>query len=532
MRLNRTLPAGPVAIVQDQNNMQVLASLSAAAEAKGLRPGQPLRDAMAMCPTLVTRLSNPQAEAAFLTNLRRWAGKYSPWVATEPPASLAIDLTGCAHLFGGEELLLQNVETDCADLGLTVHSGIADTLGAAWALARYAGQPVQLARTGDAVDQEAPATRARAVKRRNWERGGPPPRLAPPGHHTGRIASPGQTRTTLAPLPIAALRLDQDSITSLTRLGLRRIGDLAGTPRAALSRRFGRDVVRRLDQALGTEPEPVSPARPAQHFAVRLTLPDPVGLEKDILAGIDRLLPRLADHLRRKQRGARRVRLQAFRTDQTMQWVDIGMARPSSDPDRIRPLLAMKIGDIDAGFGIDILRLEAYVTEPLQPHQHKGHLEATADAVAALTTNTNIDDLIGKIGARIGLDLITRLHPADSHIPEKTSKLLTAAWSEPDNDWPKPTAPRPLMLWRPEPVSADPNPSLPIAFRWRQRELVTACAKGPERIAPEWWLEEPDWRSGVRDYWQVTTTSHERLWLFYAHGASMSAGWFCQGSFA
>lgn len=532
LRLDRGLPGGPLAVVQDQNNMQVLASLSAEAEAEGLRPGQPMRDALAMCPGLVTRLANPQTEAAFLRSLRRWAGKYSPWVSDVPPASLAVDLTGCAHLFGGEEAVLAEVEADCASLGLTVHAGIADTVGAAWALARYAGQPLQMARTGDAVDQEAHATRARATKRRNWERGGPPPRLAPPGQRGTRIAAPGQTRTVLSPLPIAALRLEPDAITSLTRLGLRQVGDLIGIPRAALARRFGKDVMWRLDQALGLEPEPVSPARPALHFAVRLSLPEPIGLQEDILAGIDRLLPRLAERLQQKQWGARRLRLQVFRSDQTMQSIEVGLARPSSNPDRIRPLLAIKLGDIDVGFGIDMLRLEAHVTEPMHAHQHRGHLDAAAEASAKLTANTDIDDLIGKVGARIGLDFITRLHPADSHIPEKTSKPLAAAWSEPANDWPRPATPRPLVLWRPEPVTAEETPALPVSFRWRRQNLTTAQATGPERIAPEWWLDEPDWRSGLRDYWQVTTTSGERLWLYYAHGGALSAGWFCHGSFA
>jgi protein ImuB len=181
LRLDRGRRDGPFAIVAERGNMQVLVSLSAEAEAQGLTPGQPLRDAQAICPALVTRPANPVAEAAFLTALRRWAGKFSPWVAEEPPAALVVDLTGCAHLFGGRPALLDQIGADCADLGLTVHCGIADTLGAAWALARYAGQPVPVARSGDAIDQEAWATRSRAVKRRNWEKGGPAPRIRTAG---------------------------------------------------------------------------------------------------------------------------------------------------------------------------------------------------------------------------------------------------------------------------------------------------------------------------------------------------------------
>ena len=176
LRLDRGLPAGPFAVAGEERNAQVLVSLSAEAEAAGLVRGQPLRDARAMCPELQTRLANPRLDAAFLTALRRWAGKFSPWVAEEPPEALVIDLTGCAHLFGGEAALMQTVTQDCADLGLTVRAGIADTVGAAWALARFAGAGQgDGGRTGDDIMQEARATRSRAARRRHWERGGPAP---------------------------------------------------------------------------------------------------------------------------------------------------------------------------------------------------------------------------------------------------------------------------------------------------------------------------------------------------------------------
>jgi len=171
-RQHRGLPEGPLATVSDLPAGQVLVSLSASAEAAGLAPGQPLRDARAMCPDLVTRTRNAEAEAAFLAALARWAGRFSPWVAPEPPAGLMIDLTGAAHLFGGEEGVLAEIAGDCARLGLSVQAGIADTPGGAWALARHAGGAEGRAhRTGDAIEQEARATRSRAAKR-HWTRGG------------------------------------------------------------------------------------------------------------------------------------------------------------------------------------------------------------------------------------------------------------------------------------------------------------------------------------------------------------------------
>ncbi len=196
----------------------------------------------------------------------------------------------------------------------------------------------------------------------------------------------------------------------------------------------------------------------------------------------------------------------------------------------MRPLLELKLADIDAGFGIDLLRLEAVATEPVQPQQHRGPLEG-----GGASDGRVLEDLIGRLGARLGMEAITRLHPADSHIPEKAETRLAAAWSEPfAGAWPMAAvAPRPaLLLVRPELVQAPDSPAPPTRIRWRRRAFEVRRATGPERIAPEWWLDDPAWRSGVRDYWQVQTQEGPRLWLFYAHGGAVSGGWFCHGVFA
>lgn len=521
----------PFAVVGEARNTQILTSLTSEAEAAGLSRGQPLRDALAMCPGLQTRACNLQAEKAFLSVLARWAGKFSPWVAEESPDALVIDLTGCAHLFGGEAGLIETVETDCVDLGLTIRAGIADTVGAAWALARFADGGAGIVRSGDDIAQEARATRSRAAKRRHWERGGPVSEKSRSDRRASRVAPSGQTRTALAALPVMALRLEAETVATLTRLGLRQIGDLAGQPRAALARRFGRHLVQRLDQALGIEPEPVNPARHRTPFAVRFTFPEPIGLEGDIAAAIEKLLPALAERLRAEGQGARRIRMEWHRSDHTMGWIEVGLARPSAEPDRIRPLLAMKTDEIEAGFGIDAIRIVASVTEPMHASQHRGHADAAQDGAARLSRTAEMDDLLARIGARLGLEAITRLQPAESHIPEKTASVLAAVWSEPAGLWPRPQVPRPIEVWSPELVTADDSSSVPVSFRWRGQVFETRAAAGPERIAPEWWLDDPEWRTGVRDYWRVTTRTGERFWLYYAHGATMSPGWFCQGSF-
>jgi protein ImuB len=291
-------------------------------------------------------------------------------------------------------------------------------------------------------------------------------------------------------------------------------------------------VARRLDQALGRAPEPVSPARPPYVFALRLTFPDPIGTTGDILAGIDRLLPPLCQRLGVAGRGARRVRLTLVRTDGTALERSVGLARPADRPEAIRPLLALRLEEIDAGFGIEVMRLEAVAVEPLTARQHRGQLAVSTDAAARDHGPADaMADLLGRIGARLGLEALTRLHPADSPIPEKSATERAAAFTAPAADWPPPATPRPVLIFPPEPVTPQDTAVPPACFVWRRKPRHRTAAFGPERLAPEWWLDDPAWRSGPRDYWRVETEDGTRLWLYEAKGGELSPGWFAQGVF-
>lgn len=319
--------------------------------------------------------------------------------------------------------------------------------------------------------------------------------------------------------------------------------DLVSLPRAQLARRAGQGVLLRLDQALGQVAEPVAASRPPPVLAVRLTLPEPIALEADVLAGIDRLLPQLSARLRAAGCGARRVRLTLVRTDGRPELREVGLARPSDRPEAIRSLLALRLGEIDAGFGIERIGLAAVAVEPLVPEQKEAAGDGRRGETQALA------DLIGRLAARLGTGAVIRLHPADSHIPEKCATEMAAAFSAPAGPWPTGATLRPILLFPPEPVTADEGCGRregdeagvpPRGFVWRRRRHRRAAAFGPERIAPEWWLDDPAWRSGPRDYWRVETTEGERLWLFSVHGPAygpaqgrgIAGRWFAQGVFA
>lgn len=522
----------PLAVVEDRGGALWLASLSAAAAAAGLHRGMALADARAICPGLVTRPADPVRAAVFRAALVRWAGRFSPWVAPEGLDALVLDITGCAHLFGGEAGLAETVVAEAAALGLGLRFGIADTRGAAWAVARFAGVDAPRMPAGDAIDQEVRATRSRAQKRR-WERGGAPPPV--PGRVArglSPIVAPGAAVAHLGSLPVAALRLAPATVAALEALGLARIADLIDLPRAALTRRIGPEVILRLDQALGRVPEPVAPVPPGPVFVLRLTLPEPIGRREDVLAGLDRLLGPLCARLRKAGAGARQVRFDLLRVDGGAQRIVVGLARPADRPGTIAALIALRLDGIDAGFGIEALRLEASVVEPVAAGQHRGQLAAGTAASAAQAAPEGLADLIGRLGARLGLEALTRLHPAESHIPEKAATVMAAGFAGPARSWPVPDAPRPIVLFRPEPVRPGDAAVPPGVFTWRRRRHRCGIAFGPERIAPEWWLDDPAWRSGPRDYWRIETEAGDRLWLFATHGANGPDAWFVQGIFA
>ncbi len=441
-----------------------------------------LADARAICPELATRPADLARESTALANLRRWAGRYGPMVGTDGVDGLMADISGVPHLFGGEEDLRDDLQARLERAGLAAVSAIAGTRGAAHALAR----------------------------------------------HGGGIVAEGRLAEGIGRLPVTALRVDQDTAEALARMGLSRIADLIPLPRAPLARRFGRGLVLRLDQALGAQAEPVAAEPEAPHFGVRMTLPDPIGLQSDVMAGLSRLLDRLCDKLAVHRKGARRVRLELRRVDRGTVQVEIGLARPMRDPKRIAALFAKGVDEIDSSFGIDALRLSAPLTEAMAPEQTGGG--------PALRHDDALADLLSSLGNRIGFDRVLRLLPAESLIPERSFVLSPAAYTIPEPAPHRAGTRRPITLFPPEHVAAACG-TPPASFRWRRMRFTTLRATGPERITPEWWFDDPAWRSGLRDYWRIETTEGPRLWLFLTPQAQGWSGpeaqnWYVQGEFA
>ena len=477
----------------------------------------PVADARARLPMLRVADAEPAACARALAAVTGWCTRYTPWTAVNGPDGVFLDVTGCAHLFGGEAALLADLTGRLEGFGLEARAALAETPGAAWAMARFGD--------GDAVE----------------------------------IVLPGATRAALAALPVAALRLPPADAAVLSRLGLARIGDLYDLPRAALARRFGDGVARRLDQALGRAPDPVSPRPPVAPHRVHRAFAEPVLLGEEIGAALDDLLARLCARLSLVGRGARRLALTLMRLDGSRVDLAIGTSAPARDPRHLARLFAERLVGIDPEFGIGSMTLTATATEALGARQLRldglvvgglaaGGLAAGGPAASELATSDGADGreggiapLIDHLGNRLGAEAVMRFAPRRSHLPERAARRAPAFAGTPAGgekpEAPIATGPRPLrLLDPPEPVEAvAPVPDdPPLMFRWRRAVHRVARADGPERIAPEWWREAAPPARETRDYYRVEDEDGRRFWLYrrglYRPGAAPT--WFLHGFFA
>ena len=507
-RLRRTSrgrsPAWPVGepfvLTTLTHNRQIVVAVDPVAEAAGVQVGQPVADARALEPGLIAEPADGSADAVFLDQLSQWATRFTPWAApTGDPmtgeAGLLLDITGCAHLFGGEARLLSRVVAALAQSGLTVRGAIADTVGAAWAVAR----------TGPALTGYP---------------GTPPPVGAPIGR---AILSPAETATereavlsrALDPLPLIGLRLSAPVVVALEQLGLRRIGMVRSLPRGSLARRFERPVLDRLDQAFGLVAEAISPPSVPPRFHSRCGFAEPIGRTEDVVAALDRLLADLCTQLVEAGQGARRLVLTVHRVDGLATPITVGTSRPSRDPAGLARLFRDRLEGLDAGFGFEVIALAAPVTDPFVARQDP--LDQPAGAAPE-----DLAALVDRLQGRVGDAAVFRTVAHPNHQPERSFRREPPFVRTPQGRLEHRPAigvgtqrRRPIRLLTPPipieataPIPDDP----PLLFRWDGAVHRVAKADGPERIGPDWWHDRPG--SPPRDYYHVEDTAGRRFWLF------------------
>jgi len=431
----------------------------------------------AMVPGLHLVPADPEADATALARLGLWCQRYAPIVALDPPDGLLIDITGAAHLHGGEAPLLADLSARLERTGILARLALADTPGCAWGVARFG---------------------------------------------EGGIVPSGDASRVLAPLPVAALRLGFEAVRALQDVGLTRIGQLGDKPRAALRLRFGAEILFRLDRALGHALEPLAALDAPETPRVALRFAEPVGAHESLQRVVADLCARLVPELERRGLGARRLDLVFARVDRLDQAIRIGTAGPSRDAAHLARLLTERLALIDPGFGIEEAVLSASRVEPLAERQAT-HLAAGPQApdLAAL-----VDTLLVRLGAA----RVYRLAPVESDLPERAVRRVPALAAPRGALWPA-DLPRPArLLAPPEPVTAmaEIPDAPPLFFVWRNTRHRIARADGPERILGEWWTADAE-AALTRDYYRVETEAGERFWLFRDAPVEANGRWWLHG---
>ena len=517
----------PFALLADTVHGLRLSATNAAARVAGAQPGMMLTDARALCPQLKVAPGDPAGDLAFLERLALWARRWGPWAALDPPDGLLVDVTGVAHLFGGEAGLLEDAARSLAARGLSVRLALAPTAGAAWALSHYGAFLPGTGRGTSAAGGGAPSGIPDLAS------AGKPARAPPPSCRWSPSPDGGGM---LDDLPIAALRLDPATQLVLRRLGLKRIGQLSGVTRAALARRFrsvrapAANPLVRLDQLLGRVPEPLLPVQGKPVPLAQRRLAEPIR-HRSLL---DRVVADLADDLVRMLEaqglGARRLELGLWKVDGEVLVRKLELAEASRDGAHMVRLFAARLDDIDAGFGIELARLSAPWCEPRALSQ--SDFEAAAEA-----HGTSLAACIDRLSVRLGAEAVRRPELHASHWPERAQRWLAPL--EPARERQESLAfhARPLkLLDRAEPIAvihASPD-GLPRRFRWRGNLHDVLRAEGPERIAPEWWRERGCAR--LRDYYRVEDAEGRRYWIYRrgiaGDGRGDTPDWFLQGLYA
>lgn len=459
--------------------MMVMAA-NACAQIKGVHAGMALADARAFIPDLEVLDDMPDLVGKLLKRLAEWCIRFTPIAAVDLPDGLLLDVTGCAHLWGGDAPYLADIVRRLNIRGYDVRAAMADTPGAAWAVARFGKEPL--------------------------------------------VIDSGRHIEAVLPLPPEALRLEADVVERLHKLGLRRISQFIQMPRASLRRRFGQHFILRLDQALGHEAESIQPVQPLEPYQERLPCLEPVTTATAIEIALQQLLETLCLRLHNEYKGLRAAVFKGYRVDGKVVQADIATSRPSHNVKHLFKLFEIKLPTLEPALGIDLFQLEALKVEDHFPRQDKlweggGGLE-----------DERLSELLDRLAGKVGAESIHRYLPTEHYWPERSFKPAASLQEKPTTLWRDKLRPMQLLTV-PEKIEVTaPIPDYPpMLFRHKGKVHKIVKADGPERIEQEWWLQQGQ----HRDYYHVEDEEGRRYWLFrLGHYDDKTYQWFLHGFFS
>lgn len=509
IRTDRLIRAGlgpsddrPLAVYSKETGAYQLKGIDARASSLGLTLAMSLADARAIQPKLEAVEADPEEDARALDNIAAWCERFTPIVVLDPPEGLFLDITGCEHLFGGEEKLRTEIVRRLHAQGFGARAAIAPTPGAAWAFARY-------------KKPRKPATLRESLQ--------------------ASQDRPEDWKSELAALPVEALRLDPDAAALLRRLGLKTIDQIQHAPRSSFAARAGERAMLRLDQAHGRAQEALTPRRPAPPvFALRRFL-EPIFTADAVLQVTQDLSGDLIEKLDIRGSGILRAELVLFGVDGRDRVIGVNVSKPLREVKPLMRLFREKLSivgeNLDAQFGFEAARLD--VVRLAELNERTCTLVSVDASSANAETISSIADILT---SRLGAKRVVRPQVHEEHAPERASGWYSALSDREAKSAKQPAdgvQRRPVRLFSPgqqiEVMAGVPD-GPPIRFRWRRVMREVVRAEGPERISGNWQKREK-----TRDYYRVEDKQGRRYWLyregFYGDN-DLSPRWYLHGLFA
>lgn len=418
----------------------------------------------------------PAVTSEKLTQLVEWCGRYSPLVAADGSDGVILDITGGTHLFGGEGTLLLDLKRRLHRMDVKSQAAIADTWGAAWALARYGKRFIV--------------------------------------HGENAVS-------VLAHLPVEALRLPNEIVLELRRLGLSTISAVKKIPRGSLAARFGATLLWRLDQTFHQAEEPLTPWRPPAHYRASRILAEPISTVGAVEYVLRDLIQEICKRLEKNHLGSRHMDLACYRVDGTVDRCELRTSKPTRSVPHLMRLFDGTLDTLRSGFGFETFVLSVLDIEALYPKQ------LSLSQAEPVKEESSFDALIDRFSMRLGFQEVNRIRVRESFLPEQAVEFRpTTAPAAASAEWPAYRV-RPVRLIDP-PMRIEVSILIPgespvqLFIGHRKHRIVRS--EGPERLTAEWWRDKPS-RWDTRDYYRIEDDQGFRFWIF----RDPSEHWFLHG---
>ena len=524
---------GPVIVSYTKSGVDYVHCVNKSAAYLGIHPDMPLIDAVNIQSECTITKRNSRDEKFLIKSFIKKLKKFSPWISTKKEKSLLLNITGCSHLFGGEEHLAKKIILEVKKMGFTSNVGIGSSPSAAILAAIFKNnyhksiEKSHEVLPGNYLNHEAKVTRFNSKIRSNtvkYTREGCSPQIL------GEKAE-----SFISALPVNILDLKNKELNELYFLGLKNISHLSKLRRYELLEYFGKDFLNKLDRTLGVRNEPISPLEEKYNPIYCKDFIQPVISKNRLVLELENIIKIALRRLGETDTLIKEIAVTFISSKLEKKEINLMLKTATKEVDFIISLLKIKVDSIQ--FFSDVRELNLSIKEskknnPLQSDMK--YFSMPLKGIKNINSNEKYAELISKISLRIGYNNIRKIYLKNTHIPEKVASIVPIDTKVSNRSWEKSRSTlRPIYLFSPKKIEVEKfkNSPLPKTCTLSGVKKHISAAFGPDTIAPEWWCQNSTWELHTRDYWTIELLEGEKFWIFELKNGKLSNQWYIHGNF-